>query len=319
MNPTQAGVAPPLPDLRPRKPGEILDAAIKVWGANIKKLAVITAVLSGAFQLAGSLALTLLKPTVTDEIQRVQGLRDESPKVSLNLSPRMFVGPGIDLFLNSVGNAAVIAATAVVVFSLYRSQATTTRFPGEVKDVLKEVLGRGHVVLGAHLLAVAIAVLAGMAVTIPVGIAGELSQTDALITSSPFLGAAIGTLTYLVLHAALPATVPGSLGAIATLKQSVRLSKRHRRSILSAAFVLSVATAIPDAIITVIVESTLSALGGDNASFEFVWSGLARTVAAALCLPIAGIGAVYVYVNLRLHAGHPPILPSTPDQVDPMP
>lgn len=294
---------PSLPELRTRTTGEILDASIKVWGSNISRVATVTALMTSPFLFAGALVLKLTKPTIIDEVQRVRDLRAEGSAASLHITTRMALGTLSDFGLSTFATMFAIAAMTVLVSSLYASVRSSIVVDMDAKLVVAAVSRRSHVIIATHLAAMFIATLVGLAITVPIGVVGEFAGVPAIRFSAGFVGVSGVWVTYVLLHSGLPATITEGSGVLSTLKRSVRLSKKHRREVVAAALVLSIVTAIPNALITEMIRSILSGLGGNNSAFDVVWVGAARTVATAFCLPVAAIGYVYLYVSLRAHAG----------------
>jgi hypothetical protein len=302
-----ATTPPPLPELRVRTPGELLDASVKVWGANIKKLAIITAALTLPFEMLGALALIHLKPTILDEVKRVQDLTAKGVKARLKVTPGMGIGAGANFALGSLGTVLVIVAVTYVVAALYTDPGKSPRSDAEPLPVIRQVLRRAHVIYAVHLTSLAIAVLVWIAVAVPLGVAGELVKLSALRFSAGIAGLVGLWLAVLTFRVAMPAIANESTGVLTTLRRGVSLGKTHRRTIVGAWLTFLIATVIPNALISGMTNSILNGLGGDNRAFDFVWLGLARTLADAFCAPIAAIGVFFVYVNLRLLAGETPL------------
>ena len=293
----------PLPELRPRTVGDILDASVKVWGANIRKFAILAGILVLPFQFLGALVLKLMKPTVYDEVKRVQDLAGKGVKANMDITPRMMIGTLADFALGSLGTVLVVVAMAYVVGELYRSPSQSARSDQDPVTVIGAVLRRTHVAYAALFASVVISVLAGLAITVPLGVVGELAGLPIVSVSAGVFGAVALWVSLLVLRCAAPAIVIESTGVVATLKRSVFLARRQRRFIVVSTVVLVLVTGIPNALLTEMVRSLLTALGGNNGAFDFVWVGTAKTVATAFSAPLAAIGAVYIYLTLRIRAG----------------
>jgi hypothetical protein len=314
-SPSSRPATPALPDLRQRKPGEVLDAAIKIWGANLKKLSIIAAVIVAPFQMIGAVALQLIKPSIYDEVKRVQELAAEkkSGYVSLHVTARMTIGVGIDLLLASFGWVLLIAAMATFVSSLYgsnpdgsssigaRSMSIVGR--GDPLQYIRATLRRSHIIGATHAATLLVTALVGIAIAIPLGVLTQLGGASGFAVLAAWLAALGMWITYLTLHSANPATMIEHAGFLSTLRRSWYLSKKRRRHILGTAALLMLATLIPAAILSTLVQSILRALGDNNTAFDVVWLGVAKTIATALTTPISAVGAVMVYFNLRLHKG----------------
>ena len=295
----------PLPDLRVRGTGELLDASIKVWGANIKRLAVVTAALVLPFDVAGALVMKILRPTIFDEVKRVQDLASKGVKSDLNLTTRMIVGAIANVVIGSFGTVLVIVAMAFVVSGLYAANGRSARSEAPPRAVIRAVLHRARRVLIAHVSTLLVAALVFIAFAVPIGVLGAFADISVLSVSAGIIGLLAMWIAILSLHAGFPAIATEGAGAVAALRRAVQLTKKRRRMLMAAWLLFSLATVIPAAIVSGMVGSILTGLGGGNQDFDFVWLGIARTIADALCAPIAAIGVTYLYVNLRLLAGEP--------------
>ncbi len=305
----------PLPDLRTRTAGEILDASIKVWGANIGVLAIAAGVLLLPFQLLGAWVLDLMRPTMFDEISRVRDLAATGVTAKLNITPRMAVAVLADFAIGSIGWVLVAAACAFFVAEIYATSSTrtaaglmpaanaTAKSKANPWALIRLVLRRAHVVASTQLAVVVITLLIGVAVIVPIGVLGALTGVTALAAASSIVGSIAMAIAYLVLRSAAPALMCEHTGVVGTLKRSVVLARKKRRSVVGVSVMLSIVTSIPNQIITTMTRSGLAALGGNNTAFDVVWSGIARSVGGAFCTPIAGVGAVYLYFSLRIHKG----------------
>ena len=313
----------PLPELRERTAGEILDAAIKVWGANIGVLAATAGVLLLPFQLLGAWVLDLMRPTMFDEITRVRALAADGVASKLSITSRMALGVVADFAIGSLGWVLVAATAAFFVGELYTTSSArtaaglmpaanaTARSKASPRPLLGVVLRRSHIILGTQVSVAIITLLIGMAVILPIGLLGALTGLSGLAPASSVAGSTAMAVTYLLLRCGTPGLMCERTGIIGTLKRSVFLARKKRRSIIGVSLMLSIVTSIPNQVITEIVRAGLTALGGNNSAFDVLWSGIARSVGGAFCTPIAAIGAVYLYFSLRLRNGES-LLPGDP-------
>lgn len=313
----------PLPELRERTAGEILDASIKVWGANIGLLAATAGMLLLPFQLLGAWVLDLMRPTMFDEITRVRDLAAEGVSSKISITSRMAFGVLADFAIGSLGWVLVAATAAFFVGELYAASSTraaaglipatnaSARSKAGPRALLGVVLRRSHFILGTQIAVAVITLLIGMAVILPIGLLGALTGLSGLAAASSVAGSTAMAVGYLLLRCGTPALMCEATGVIGTLKRSVFLARKKRRSVVGVSLMLSILTSIPNQIITEIVRAALTALGGNNSGFDVLWSGIARSVGGALCTPIAAIGAVYLYFSLRLRNGES-LLPGDP-------
>ena len=115
-----------------------------------------------------------------------------------------------------------------------------------------------------------------------------------------FAGAIVFVSVYFRISSATPAVVVEQIGPVAALRRSTVLVKGRWWAVFGVIAVGTLVTAIPGAIIQAILNAILTAAGGNNAGFEFVWSAVAATVANAIVAPLLAIITVVLYLDLRV-------------------
>ena len=127
-----------------------------------------------------------------------------------------------------------------------------------------------------------------------------LASGSALGLVGQFAGAAVFAWIYIRIGSATPAIVVEGIGPVAVLRRSAALVKGRWWGVFGALTVGTLVTGIPGAIIQAIVNGILTAAGGNNSGFAFVWTAVAATVANALVAPLLATITVLLYIDLRV-------------------
>jgi hypothetical protein len=290
-----------IPELRVRRVGEIFDAAVKVWGSNLRRLASLTFWIVLPFQVVGSLLAVSVKPSLTDTYATWNKtvLDPWQKKVSANPNAQWNPPP-----LPKLSSAQIGAFSATRIIDILASvilTAVLTAVIGHlilrdgraisVKQGLRTVTKRGLALLAASILGLAI-------------IVSPLAFI--FLAKSASLAVLIFPLTIVSLWLFIRFFVAGSTivlegcGPVAALRRSYALTKRRWWGVFRTVIVTYAIQLIPQAILAGLIRLLLNTLGGNNGAFEFVWAALAGTVAAAVFAPLTASIAVFLYFDLRV-------------------
>lgn len=284
-----------IPELRERRASEILDAAIKIWTHNLRKLVPFAAAILVPFQLISAYLLVAVKPTLTDTLTQWQKDIQEATKAGANEIPTPEFTSG------QIG--AFTAAIVISVVSTFALSAALTAIIGKLvlredidnKTALRTAVRVAPKLFAATLLGILVSVGAG-AIILIVALVAEVPALLVLL-----LPASIASI-WLVIRFTMagPALVLERLGPVQALRRSFTLTKGRWWPILGVTLLSGLVTGIPSSIVNSLINTILKGLGGNNAAFEFVWAALSGTVSAALFSPLSAAISVFLYFDLRV-------------------
>lgn len=286
---------PDLPNLRPRRIGEIIDVAIKIWSKNFRQLVPLTAMFMLPIQALSAFAMVATKPTITDTLEEWQKNLIENPGVAPSapkFTNQQIGAVVVSQLIAFVGTMIITAALTAFVADRYLGRETTT------KEALRVAVRRGPLMMLYSFLTIVLAVLFG----------GLLSLGAALLFSvQPVLGVVGFVVAFVgfvwLLNAATvagPAIIVERIGPIKAVRRSFQIVRGLWWRTLGCRLVGWIVTAIPIIMISGILTGFLSFAGGNNESFRWVWSAIAGTVGASIVAPISAAIAVLIYVDLRI-------------------
>ena len=282
---------PPPPELRPRRLGELLDASVKIWGSNLRVVIPLAAAVELPFQFLSALVERSVRPSLIDTMQTYQKALKDDPKTAV---PKISVGQvaalGGSVAISFIATIALAAVMTSIVLDVYAK-----RVPDRARAV-RIALRRGPLMLLSTVLAALLAGVVGGLLAVP----ATLAFRSVLGVVGQFAGAAVFAWIYIRIGSASPAIVVEGIGPVAVLRRSAALVKGRWWGVFGALTVGTLVTGIPGAIIQAIVNGILTAAGGNNSGFAFVWTAVAATVANALVAPLLATVTVLLYIDLRV-------------------
>ena len=283
---------PPVPpELRPRQLGELLDASVKIWGSNLRFIVPLAAAVELPFQFLSALVERSVRPSLIDTMQTYQKALKDDPKTAV---PKISVGQvlalGGSVAISFIATIALAALMTAIVLDVYAK-----RTPDRGRAV-RTALRRGPLMLLSTVLAALLAGVVGAALVVP----ATLVSGSVLGLVGQFAGTAVFAWIYIRIGSAPPAIVVEGIGPVAVLRRSAALVKGRWWGVFGALTVGTLVTGIPGAIIQAIVNGILTAAGGNNLGFAFVWTAVAATVANAVVAPLLATITVLLYIDLRV-------------------
>ncbi len=284
-----------IPELRERRTSEILDASIKIWTHNLRKLIPFAAAILVPFQLISAYLLVAVKPTLTDTLAQWQkDIQAATDAGSTEIPSPEFTSGQIGAFT---------AAIIISVVSTFALSAALTAIIGKL--VLREDIDNKSAIRTAVRVAPKLfaATLLGILVS---GGATAIVVIVALVSKVPaffvlLLPTSIASIWLAIRFTmAGPALVLERLGPVKALRRSLTLTKGRWWPVLGVTIVSALVTGIPSSIVNSLINAILKGLGGNNAGFEFVWAALSGTVSAALFAPLSAAISVFLYFDLRV-------------------
>ncbi len=286
---------PDLPNLRPRRIGEIIDVAIKIWSKNFRQLVPLTAMFMLPIQALSAFALVATKPSLTDTLEAWQKNLAENPGVAPT-APK-FTNQQIGAVVSSqliafIGTMIITAALTAFVADRYLGKQTTT------KQALRVAVRRGPLMMLYSFITILLATLFGTLLAF-----GAIL----LFAVHPVLGVVGFVLAFAgfawMMNAATvagPAIIVEGCGPFKAVKRSFQIVRGLWWRTLGCRLVGWIVTAIPILMISSILAGFLTFAGGNNESFRWVWSAIAGTVGASIVAPISAAISVLIYVDLRI-------------------
>jgi MFS family permease len=280
-------------ELRQRTLGEIVQAAVQLWGANWRRVFPVTAAIVLPFQIIGVLVSLSVKPTIVDSLQDFQKRLQDDPTAVPGITGRQWAAAGAGRLIIGLGSTIVTATLTVIIADAYL-QRTRSR-----AEVLRVARRRGPINLLSWFLGLLVA-------AIPVGgflvaaYFGKFSSQAVIVGLLPAL--LIAVLLQSRLQSASASIVVEQIGAISALKRGVSLSRKRGAVVFAAMIIMYFIIPIPGAIIAAMITGVLSSFGGANPSFEFLWTAIGGTVAEAIIAPLIAGVAVLMYFDLRIRS-----------------
>lgn len=284
---------PAPPELRPRRLGELLDASVKIWGANLRFLVPLAAAVELPFQLVGALVERSVRPSLIDSMQTYQKALQDNPNAAFpKFSASQIAALVGSVAISFIATVALVAVMTAIVFDVYAKRAPNR------SNAIRVVLRRGPLMLFSTIISGLVAGAIGGLLFIP----ATLVSSSALVLGffGQLAGGAVFVWVWFRIGSATPAIVVEGLGPIAVLRRSAGLVKGRWWGVFGALAVGTFGTGIPGAIIQAMVNAMLRAAGGNNSGFEFVWTAVAATVSNALVAPLLATITVLIYVDLRV-------------------
>lgn len=288
---------PERPELKPRSSGELLQLAVQMWGARWKTLLPITAAIGLPFNLASSLSLSAVDPSVTETLTTWRDELSKQPAGSSSLPKLSFSATQIASAVGSQllsGFVLVLLMGAMVpmIVDAYVSRDT------DRKAIQRIAVRRAPKIIVSRLLALMVALLpCSLAFVVAwFGRDNDGVKVGALLVGVLGLAAFVVIMTRLALAPA--AITYENAGPVRGLRRSFDLSKGRSWQLFGALFISSLAVGIPASLVAGIASGILVGIGGNNPGFEFVWMGIGATVAQALITPVAAATRSLVYFDL---------------------
>jgi hypothetical protein len=271
------------PELRARTLGEMLDAAMKIVGSNLKSLVPMAAGLVLPFQILIALVVVnaIKQPIFVKEGTKVRFIAPSAGQLGVL---------GGTLLLTFLATLVVTGALTWFVAEYYVGRKPTA---GEairyaLKHLPKLVLFSFAQILPFVLLTTVVLVLA-FTIT---------SNIFSLILFVLLLPVSIWL--YIALSMTVPVLIVERLGLWAGMKRSVDLVKQYWWKVFGTLLVTGFLVGTFSSAVQRVVQSLLNSLGGDNKGFEFVWIAIAGTLATALITPISAAMSTLLYADLRI-------------------
>ncbi len=284
-----------IPELRERRTSEILDASIKIWTHNLRKLIPFAAAILVPFQLISAYLLVAVKPTLTDTLAQWQkDIQAATDAGSTEIPSPEFTSGQIGAFT---------AAIIISVVSTFALSAALTAIIGKLvlrEDIDNKSALRTAVRVAPKLFAATLlGILVSGGATAVVVIVALVSKVPAFFVL--LLPTSIASIWLAIRFTmAGPALVLERLGPVKALRRSLTLTKGRWWPVLGVTIVSALVTGIPSSIVNSLINAILKGLGGNNAGFEFVWAALSGTVSAALFAPLSAAISVFLYFDLRV-------------------
>lgn len=281
-------------ELRERRVGEILDAAIKLAFRNIKVLFPLAAALTLPVQLVSGFLFSTVDPTIQESLTKWQEALTNLEPGSAIPSPK-FTDAQIGAV--AVGGALSLLSSILVTAALTHvvSRLILTGKAG-ARESLVVALKRAPAFLGANLL---LALTVGLPLAVVAGI-GVLSGSTALFGLLVMAGVVLMLFLIVRFTVATQCVIVETAGPLRALKRSFGLVKGSWWKVFGTTIVIGLVASIPAQLISQALKELLKSLGGNNSTFEFIWSAIAATVSTALVSPISAAAAVFLYFDLRI-------------------
>jgi hypothetical protein len=291
--------AKPLPnlELRPRSLGEIIDLALKLWGANWRTMFPVAAAITLPFQLIGALVTNSANPSLQESITSWQKSIQEDPNQQLrfpSITSRAWTATGVGQVIAILGQAVVLAALTAIIADAYLRNVRSR------KEVLGLALRRGPVSVLSSLFGMLVALIP-LAALFVVAILTKAGTGDiAVFVLGSLVGLVLFIFVYIRLTSANAAVVIEKAGPVGALRRSFTLVKGRWWPVFGALTITNLIAAIPAGLISTLITSLLTSIGGNNESFVFLWQAAGLTVAQALIAPLTAAVSVLVYFDLRI-------------------
>ena len=275
--------------LRPRRTGEIIDAAITVWGKHFKVLTVLAAALVLPFQVVSALIAVSVKPTLLDSFQQWQKDLTADSSAKPHFTGKQIAAMSGSGIVQFIATFLLTAALTAFLADVYLGRKPDRR------RSIRAAIRRGPIMLLSSILGI----LAGALALLPavgLAVAGLVAPSLlALLAAFP-----VWIWFFIRISAGGPAVVLEHAGPIKALRRSFGLTKGRWWPIVGITFLSLLIAGIPNAMISAAVKGVLSLAGGNNAGFDFVWTAISQTVAAAITAPVSAAIAVILYIDLRI-------------------
>lgn len=280
-----------IPEIRERKVGELLDAALTLLVKNVKVVVPFAAGIVLPFQILSAAATATAGPSIT------KTLTDWSEVVKANPNAKVSFPKISGAQVGAVAIGLMLLALSTVVL-----QAALTSFVGHLiingtsdrKSALRLALRRFPILLASSF-------LIGMGFVLLMG----LSLLSILVLKGfgilvVFGAFAVSVWLFVRFSAAYPPIMLEHAGPITALRRSFRLTSGMFWKVLGALMMAGLISGIAGGVISASLSGALSKLGGSNGGFEFLWAAIAGTVSTCLTAPFSAAVAVFLYFDLRV-------------------
>lgn len=284
-----------IPELRERRATEILDAAIKIWSGNFRRLVPFAAAILVPFQLISAYLLVAVKPTLQDTLlQWQEDVQAASDSGSTSFPWPEFTSAQIGAFtaaivLSVISTFALSAALTVIIGKLVLRETI------DAKTALTMALKVAPKLFAATILSF---LVASIGVIVVVILALVLDAPGFLLLAIPMSFVSVWLIIRFVI--AGPALVLERLGPIDALRRSYSLTNGRWWPVLGITLLGALVTGIPTNIVSGVINTVLKGLGGNNVAFEFIWAAIAGTASAAIFAPLSAAISVFLYFDLRV-------------------
>jgi hypothetical protein len=287
--------APP-PELRVRRGSELFDAAIKAWTGNLRTLIPFAAAIMLPFQLISAYMLIAVKPSFLDTINEWSA--DLQAQQSTTATPTLEWPKFTNAQIGALVTSGVLSVVAGVVLSAALTSVIGRIVLGEpidTKAAIKTAFRNVPKLIATSLLVfLTLAAIMAIAV-IPAAITGEGAFFILLLPLSFVL---IWLAVKFIL--AGQAVILEGMGPIAAMRRSFGLTKGRWWPVVGLLIASGIMVGIAQGLLGTIFNSILKNLGGNNATFEFIWSAISGTISAAIFSPLSSAIAVFLYFDLRV-------------------
>lgn len=262
----------------------MIDAAIKIVGANFRVLFVMAA----CFVLPFQIAIALAQVSVTDDL---------STAVTKNSLPKFN-----NAQLGAFGASTVLGLISTVVVTGALSWFVAEYYVGRsprVGESLRVAARRTPATLGSYLVTfVGALVLSVPAIALIV--IGAVANVPVISIVAIIAIFPLFFWFFFRCSCAVPSIIVEHLGPVQSVRRSFGLVKGFWWKVFGTQIVTTFLLGIVAAVIQAIIVPLLSKLGGSNAGFEFLWLAIGGTISSAITSPVSAAIAVLLYLDLRI-------------------
>jgi Membrane domain of glycerophosphoryl diester phosphodiesterase len=281
-------------ELKPKTFGELLQAAMQIWGASWRKLFLTVFVLLVPFELGSAALLNWLAPDLTKTLDTWSKAFAKDP----NVRPRFSLSE-YGAIAGSFGITLLSGVLLVALITPLAANAFLRRNTSRA-ELLKNTRKRGPVMLLSFFLGLVFSSLPVTAALVGLHFAELQGDTKDWAPTVLLAAGVLSIWLFIRTLSAGSAIVLEGMSATGALSRSLRLTSGRTWRILASRLSVAFLTLIPALAISGMVTSVLTSAGGKNPSFAFVWLAIGGAVAGAIITPISSIFSALLYLDLRV-------------------
>jgi hypothetical protein len=285
---------PPVFELQPKTFGELLQAAMQIWGASWRKLFLPVFALLLPFELASAGLLDWLAPDLAKTLDTWSKAFAKDSNVRPKFSLTEYAA-----ILGSFGITLLSGVLLVTLISPLTANAFLRRNTSRA-ELFKNTRKRGPVMLLSYLFGLVFCSLPMALALVGLHFAERNGSTKDWAPTVLLAAAVVTLLLFIRTLSTGAAIVLEGLGPITALSRSIKLAGGRTLRILASRLSVAFFTLIPALAISGMVTSVLTSAGGKNPSFAFVWQAIGGAAAGAFVTPVSAVFSALLYVDLRV-------------------
>jgi Membrane domain of glycerophosphoryl diester phosphodiesterase len=280
--------------LKPKTFGELLQAAMQIWGTAWRKLFLPVFVLLLPFELGSAALLNWLAPNLNETLDTWSKAFAKDSSARPKFSPTEYGAITGSIGINLLSGVLLVALISPLTANAFLRRNTSRA------ELVQTTRKRGPLMLWSFVLGMVFSSLPVASALVGLHFAELKGNTQDWAPTVLLAAAVLSVWLFIRALSAGSAIILEGMSAIGALSRSVRLTSGRTWRILTSRLCVAFITLIPALAISGMATSVLTSAGGKNPSFAFVWLSIGGAVAGAIIAPISSIFSVLLYLDLRV-------------------